>query len=335
MKKLLSIVIPMYHSAAFIEKCLEQLLLPPAWMDQLEVLVVNDGSTDHSEELVKPYTQKYPESIFLYHKENGGHGSVINYAVSLCHGTYLKILDADDWFQTAELEKLMGHLAKMPPAELILSPFCTFDIRTQVTETIGAVSRPHRITMSQLIRHWSSLKCICCFHGIIYRTDFYKTLGFPLPEKVFYDDAFYCTLPAYRAKRIVLLPDVVYVYRIGDCNQSVSVQNRVMRISQLETVIDQMLLSFQKIPQPEGNEFFYKKTASTLADYLITVFLRFPDRKEGRRLARRMLVKIKAADICLYRHIYKKYLVLLAASRLKLSEAAFMNCMHKFNSLLR
>lgn len=335
MKKLLSIIIPMYHSASFIEKCLDHLLLPPAWMEQLEVLVVSDGSTDRSEELVKPYTRKYPESILLYHKENGGHSSVINYAVPLCHGTYLKILDADDWFQTSELEKLMEQLAKMPPAQLILSPFCTFHIGTQVTETIGAVSRPHRITMSQLIKHWTSLKSICCFHGMIYRTDFYKMQGFSLPEKVFYDDAFYCTLPAYRAKQIVLLPDAVYVYRIGDCNQSVSIQNRVMRISQLETVIDQMLLAFQKISQPAGNEFFYKRTASTLADYLITVFLRFPDRREGRRLAKRMLLKIKAADLCLYQHIHKKYLLLLTASRLKLSEAAFMKCMHTFHSLLR
>ena len=179
------------------KKCIDSLILPDPLMEQIEILVVNDGSTDACEELVKPYTRDYPESVFLYNKENGGHGSVINYAIPFCHGKYVKVLDADDWFQTGELEKLITCLQTEKPADLILTPFLTFDLSTQSYAATGATNQAHRITMSQIIKHWSYCKRICCFHGLTYRTQFYKKYAFMLPEKVFYDDAFYCTLPAY------------------------------------------------------------------------------------------------------------------------------------------
>lgn len=335
MTKTLSIIIPMYNSAPFINKCIDSLILPNPLMEQIEILVVNDGSTDACEELVKPYTRDYPESVFLYNKENGGHGSVINYAIPFCHGKYVKVLDADDWFQTRELEKLITCLQTEKPADLILTPFLTFDLSTQSYAAIGATNQAHRITMSQIIKHWSYCKRICCFHGLTYRTEFYKKYAFMLPEKVFYDDAFYCTLPAYMAKRITIFPIPVYVYRIGDINQSVSVKSRVARIRHHEAVIEQMLKSFQRTSQEEQNEYYYRKTTTTLADYMITALLRFPNRREGRTLAKKMLMKIKASDYCVYRHIYKKYVLLKAANLLKLSEQTFMKFMRMFDGVLR
>lgn len=335
MTKTLSIIIPMYNSAHFIEKCIDSLILPSPLMEQIEILVVNDGSTDACEALVKPYTMKYPETVFLYNKANGGHGSAINYAIPFCHGKYVKVLDADDWFQTRELEKLITCLQTAKSADLILTPFLTFDLSTQSYATIGATNQAHRITMSQIIKHWSYCKRICCFHGITYRTEFYKKYTFKLPEKVFYDDAFYCTLPAYMAKRITILPIPVYVYRIGDINQSVSTKNRIARISQHEAVINQMLNSFKKTSHEEQNEYYYRKATTTLADYMITALLRFPNRREGRKLAQKMLMNIKASDYCVYQHIYKKYVLLKAVNLLKLSENTFMKSMRMFDMLLR
>ena len=77
MDKILSIIIPSYNSKPFLAKCLDSLLCECT--DELDIIVVNDGSTDGCEKIAEEYIEKYPDSISLINKENGGHGSGVNY----------------------------------------------------------------------------------------------------------------------------------------------------------------------------------------------------------------------------------------------------------------
>lgn len=71
--------------------------------DRLEVIVVNDGSTDGSLDIIRRYEQKRPDLIKVIDKANGHYGSCVNAGLGIATGKYFKILDADDWFDTSAL----------------------------------------------------------------------------------------------------------------------------------------------------------------------------------------------------------------------------------------
>ena len=78
-----------------------------------EVLVINDGSKDQTAAIAQRYCDRYPDSYFLYNKENGGHGSGINYGIRYARGKYFKVVDGDDWLNTEELPAFVELLAQV------------------------------------------------------------------------------------------------------------------------------------------------------------------------------------------------------------------------------
>ena len=125
MDKILSIIIPSYNSKPFLAKCLDSLICECT--DKLDIIVVNDGSTDGCEKIAEEYVAKYPGSISLINKENGGHGSGINAGSEKAVGKYLKVLDADDWFLTENIPAFISALENTD-ADVVLTPHHTINI---------------------------------------------------------------------------------------------------------------------------------------------------------------------------------------------------------------
>ena len=327
MEKILSVIIPMYNSKSYIEKCLESLILPKETQKKLDIIVVNDGSTDGCEMIADRYVSRYPETIRLLHKTNGGHGSAINHAIPFCRGRFFRVLDADDWFSSQELGMFLHELESIGQAEIILSSYHIFDIRTRRYHTIKADGTQVVLSMEDVIRRWSSFKQICSLHALTYQTAFYRRFAKRIPEGVYYDDAFYSTIPAYFAEKIAVTVPPVYVYRVGDVKQSVSTENRVKRATQLETVIWTMCDAWDGNVPPCNQAYYYRRVASAVADYLITVCLRHPKRKEGRRQACAFAASLKKRSPILFKHIRKKFVLLYTLSFLGMSESCFHKCM--------
>ena len=107
MIKLLTIVIPTYNMEAYLNRCLDSLLVSDEQMQLLEVLVINDGSKDNSSAIAHEYEAKYPNTFRVIDKENGNYGSCVNRGLKEASGKYIKVLDADDWFDTTEFEKYL------------------------------------------------------------------------------------------------------------------------------------------------------------------------------------------------------------------------------------
>ena len=102
----ISVIIPVYNTEKYIEKCLESLAKQE--MQDFEVIVVNDGSTDNSENVIKNYMQSSKLNIKYLEKENGGLASARNYGVEKASGKYISFLDSDDYLDKnlfSELEK--------------------------------------------------------------------------------------------------------------------------------------------------------------------------------------------------------------------------------------
>ena len=100
--KLLSIVVPTYNMSAYLCRCLDSVTRDDV-PDTLELIVVNDGSTDNSLSIMQEYAKKRPDIINIIDKTNGHYGSCVNAALKVATGKYFRILDADDWLDTEQL----------------------------------------------------------------------------------------------------------------------------------------------------------------------------------------------------------------------------------------
>lgn len=105
--KLVSVVIPVYNTGDLLYICFDSLLNQTVGVDALDILVVDDGSTDGvSRKIIEEYVEKYPDSFRLFSKENGGQGSARNLAFPYCVGEYITCLDSDDYFEPQWVERM-------------------------------------------------------------------------------------------------------------------------------------------------------------------------------------------------------------------------------------
>lgn len=323
-QKILSIIIPMYNSKAFIGKCLDSLIVSTQLQDVLDVIVVNDGSTDGCEQIARSYEQRYPNMIRLVNKENAGHGSVVNCGIALCQGTYFKVLDADDWVDTERLEMLLRTLPKIELCDVVVCHYCTFHDQTKKKELCCAqMEHPiEYLSMEQLMDRWMEVRYVFSLHGMIYRCEFYRSANRKLPEKVYYDDGYFITVAASCAERICMIDLCVGVYRIGDPNQSISKANRIARLSQEETVLREILQTHDDARSAAGMAYWYFKVCSILTDYFITAYLRDEDRRRGRAQAQKFWQEVRAAYPDVAKRMRKRYGILLMMNVFHMSEKA-------------
>lgn len=121
MKKILTVLIPVYNTEKYIKRCLDS-LIDESIIDNIEILIVSDGSKDNSITIARDYEKKYPNSIKIIEKENGGHGSTINKGLEIATGKYFRVLDSDDWFNTSDFVKLVNYL-KNDDSDLVVTNY--------------------------------------------------------------------------------------------------------------------------------------------------------------------------------------------------------------------
>ena len=92
--KCLTVTVPCYNSESYLERCVESLLKE---RDGLEIILVDDGSTDRTGQLADQYARAYPDVVRVVHKKNGGHGSGVNAGLMLANGIYFKWIRTIGW----------------------------------------------------------------------------------------------------------------------------------------------------------------------------------------------------------------------------------------------
>ena len=105
-----SIIVPFYNVENYIEKCLQSLVNQT--LEDIEILLVNDGSQDTSEAIAKQFVEKYPNKIIYLEKENGGLSDARNYAIPYAKGEYIAFLDSDDYVETNMYEEMYNKAKK-------------------------------------------------------------------------------------------------------------------------------------------------------------------------------------------------------------------------------
>ncbi len=106
-----SIVVPVYNAENLLKRCLEPLVNQT--LQEIEIICVDDGSQDHSSQIVDEYAKKYPEKVKSFHKENGGEWSARTYGLKKAIGEYVGFMDNDDVPEVTWAEKLYEAAKKM------------------------------------------------------------------------------------------------------------------------------------------------------------------------------------------------------------------------------
>ena len=305
--KILTFVIPAYNSESFLHKCLDSMLVPEL-LEKLEILVVNDGSTDRTAEIAEDYCARYPDTVRLISQENKGHGGALNTGCAAAAGKYLKVIDADDWVETGNLPELI-RLLEGCGSDVVLTHHRTIDIGTGAIKNWRSFPEAFEkvYTLGEIMSDWRSFDRSLTFHGILYRREFYQKYAQPLLEHVFYEDHQYATFPCCHAESVMPFDLFLYDYRIGDVNQSVSNANQLKRIGHTEQVIRRMTEQYLPLPEADGKRYAAMKIQGLVLSYLTTALLVHPDRKEGRRLAATLMKDIKAATPEIYALAKPKY----------------------------
>ena len=220
-KKVLTITIPSYNTEAFIDKNLPK-FLDKDILDELEILIVNDGSTDSTLDIARKYEKEYSSTVRVINKENGGHGSVINTGIREAKGKYFKIVDGDDWVNTTNLVRLINDL-KNCAAEVVISPFCLFFDNTKKTKLIEYKQIKDSILydINDVIADFDKIS----IHSVTFLTEMLRSNDVRVREKCYYEDNEYVLYSICGAKSIIYFNYPIEFYLTAQKNQSINNRN--------------------------------------------------------------------------------------------------------------
>lgn len=232
--KILTVVIPCYNSAAYMDRAIESVLIDN---EDLEIIIVDDGSSDDTFIIAEEYKKKYPDFVQVIRKENGGHGDAINVGLKYAKGMYFKVLDSDDWFDKNSLEKVLDTLKTMidhsDSLDMLITNYVYENMNIQKSKTIqykGAMPEERIFTWDDLGFLRSSQNIL--MHSVIYRTEILKMCNLELPKHTFYVDNIFVYKPLPYINSIYYIDVDLYRYFIGREDQSVNEAVMIRRIDQ-------------------------------------------------------------------------------------------------------
>ena len=208
--KILTIIIPTYNMEKYLRKCMDSLIVSEENMQRLEVLVVNDGSKDSSSQIAHEYETKYPQTFRVIDKENGNYGSCINRGLKETSGEYVKVLDADDYFANDIFDKFVTFLLETE-ADLVINDFCVVAEDGDILEK-EIYNLPKKLTIGNLKD--STIKRLF-HHGITYKTEVVRSIGYTQTEGISYTDDEWVYKPMTAVNTIISFPYFLYYYLRG------------------------------------------------------------------------------------------------------------------------
>lgn len=262
--KLLSIAIPCYNSAAYMRRCIDSLL--PGGED-VEILIVNDGSTDNTKDIAEEYRERFPSMVKVINKENGGHGSAVNAGIQNAAGLFYKVVDSDDWVNQSAYMQILSVLREIirdgKSLDMLISNF----VYEKEGEERKKVMKYHHALPKDQIFTWKDVKHFrvgqyILMHSVIYRTDFLKLCQLRLPKHTFYVDNIYVYYPLPHVRKMYYMDVDFYRYYIGREDQSVNEKVMISRVDQ------QIFVTKSMIDMYDMRKISNKKLRTYMTNYL-------------------------------------------------------------------
>ena len=232
--KYISFAIPCYNSQEYMDKAIESILKGG---EDVEIIIVNDGSKDRTSEIAHEYEEKYPTIIKAVDKENGGHGDAVNTGLKHATGLYFKVVDSDDWVDESSLMKILETLHKLVDEDKMVDMLVSNYVYEKVGVKHKRVIHYQNVIPQEKIITWKDLGKFqigqyILMHSVMYRTELLRRCKLELPKHTFYVDNIYVYYPLPHVKTLYYLNVNFYRYFIGRDGQSVNEQNMIKRIDQ-------------------------------------------------------------------------------------------------------
>lgn len=257
--KILSIVIPTYNVEKYLRRCLDSLVYDESVLEDIELLVVNDGSKDNSLEIAKEYEKKYPKTIKVIDKENGGHGSTINAGLKVAKGEYFRVIDSDDWVNIDEFADYVRKLKKCK-ADIVLTNYNKEMLYSGEIQTIGYKNLEYNKQYDLNNFDYSILEDAYFYMATsTIKTEKLRKAKLHLDEKTFYVDMEYILLPFLEMNSMIYLDYNIYRYFIGRVEQSVNIQSFVKNRAHHEKVVRRILEFYKSINENEPKREYIRK----------------------------------------------------------------------------
>jgi len=236
--KTITFAVPCYNSAEYMDKCIESLLAFDDDTGDIEIIIVNDGSTDGlTATKADEWHERYPETIYVIHKENGGHGSAVNAGIQTARGRYFKVVDSDDWLDADAMRTIMPYLRLQSElrnaCDLVIGNY----VYEKVYENTRTVIDYRNVFPTDTEFNWDDIgrfrpSQYLLMHSVIYRTELLRDVKLILPEHCFYVDNIFVYVPLPAVYSIRYFDVDMYRYFIGREGQSVNEDTMMARIDQ-------------------------------------------------------------------------------------------------------
>lgn len=265
--KTLTIVVPSYNTEKYIDECLPT-LLPEEVEDDLEVLIVNDGSKDKTQEKAEGYAKQYPKMVRVINKENGGHGSTLNAGIREARGKYYRVIDGDDWAETDNLVQLVKFL-KTCDSDLVLSPYL---LKDEGTKKVELFKMPGYEKLNQLERTYDEVLEIVGqiphMHSQTIKTEILRENDITITEHSFYVDNELIVFPIEYLNTVSYFDLPITIYRINSGTQSVAGDSLRKNFKQHEKVLTNIIHVYELGSfSPEKNRVILSKIRYEMLKY--------------------------------------------------------------------
>lgn len=305
--KLISFTVPCYNSQSYMRKCVDSLLTGG---DDVEIIIVNDGSKDDTINIANEYAEKYPSIVRVIDKENGGHGSGVNAGLRLAQGLYYKVVDSDDWLDEEALTKLIAKIKEHLEEGTVPDLYITNFIYDHVLDNTRYVSAYIDKLPQNVICGWDNMKKfkysrMLLMHALLYKRENLLKSGTILPEHTFYVDNLFAYKPLPFMKTVCYLNLDLYHYFIGREDQSVNRKNSVKRYEQQIRVMLCMTDAYtwdeiKKMPKGLKNYMWHTLEVIMMNTLFFTCAEYSPERKAA---LKEMWNHIKLKDKKLYKKL--------------------------------
>ena len=310
--KTITFVVPCYNSAAYMDACIESILVCG---DDIEVLIIDDGSTkDDTPAKADAWEQSHPGIVRALHKENGGHGSAINLGLAEAAGRYFKVVDSDDWLDKDAALEMMAYLRRQCelefPTDLVVANYVyekTHEGKRTVIHYRNVFPERQEFSWSD-IGHFGQSQYLL-MHSIIYRTELLRETGLELPEHCFYVDNIFAYVPLPHVRTLYYLDVDLYRYFIGREDQSVNEKVMMGRIDQ-QLRITRFMVDSVDLPDAVDSKKLEKYLESYLSMMMCicSVFLRMIGTPEAEQKRHDIWTYLDERNPVLYKHVRHRVL---------------------------
>lgn len=358
MDKWLTITVPAYNAQKYLYRCLHSVAQCGTYLEKIQVLVVNDGSTDCTEKIAEQFVREHPESFSLIRKENGGHGSALNRGIQEAQGRYFLVLDADDWLDGRALEELVktiGGMAENMP-DLISCHYSRVDMvtgsSTPVRQERVAYHKTYSFEELPVSDIYFALASIC------YRTKLLQSIGLKMQEHTFYADVEYMLLPMPYVEDVYFLDLYLYKYFVGNTQQSIYLPTMARRYEDhnrvMHRVIDTLVAGQSNgstdtgcRKEPKGlsdakKAYLWNILEKLLYTHYALALIYDKNHARGARRAKEFDAYLKHASFALYRRmnrsvpflrVYRKYHFSVDKVRRAYGYQCYLKCLDKCRSI--